>query len=479
MHNDEYEMNYSRYIEPVYGDKRDMIHDDTLMSNDNLLHEYSIPFEERYNFSMYDVYSIDPEGCKDADDAFSIYEENDKLFLVIHIADPTNYIKLNSNLWNDIVNRTTTKYLSNRAPIHMMPHQILEMSSLMTFDKEEYKNTISIIIEIDKNTFEPINKIKLVFGIIKTNKNNAYTYAGTSDCANTNNVLNTGLKIGSALFNLRKEKTKGSALSELSNSYIKYNEYNEYNGYNGPTTYLYTDTYNEKRMKQMIAEFAIFANSYVGEYLKINLNTGIFRTCAANEWLQTVYTNITGEEMLQEIITNGIRADYMSSIEPHDLVGMPEYCHFTSPIRRLSDCVCHYLLKFIYFQNKNSNYTIPFNHEELNRLSFKCVTANKKDKKNQYLDVKFRLLQVMHNIILQNGNTHIEYYITSYSGLFLNIIISKIDNHNIHMSYTLRVRNYLKEINAKQKFGLIINIVNCFTKFDENTIPELDRVILT
>jgi hypothetical protein len=34
-------------------------------------------------------------------------------------------------------------------------------------------------------------------------------------------------------------------------------------------------------MKQMIAEFAIFANSFVGEYLKINLNTGIFRTCNA------------------------------------------------------------------------------------------------------------------------------------------------------------------------------------------------------
>ena len=26
-------------------------------------------------------------------------------------------------------------------------------------------------------------------------------------------------------------------------------------------------------MKQMIAEFAIFANSFVGEYLKINLNS--------------------------------------------------------------------------------------------------------------------------------------------------------------------------------------------------------------
>ena len=89
-----------------------------------------------------------------------------------------------------------------------------------------------------------------------------------------------------------KKKQRVQLLSELSNSYIKYNDNDNY---------LYTDTYNEKLMKQMIAEFAIFANSYVGEYLKINLNTGIFRTCAANEWLQTIYNNISGEEMLQEI----------------------------------------------------------------------------------------------------------------------------------------------------------------------------------
>ena len=120
-------------------------------------------------------------------------------------------------------------------------------------------------------------------------------------------------------------------------------------------------------MKQMIAEFAIFANSFVGEYLKINLNTGIFRTCNASEWLQTVYNEISGEELLQEIITNGIRADYMSNVESHDLVGMPEYCHFTSPIRRLSDCVCHYLLKYIYFKHKN--YNIPFSEQELDQLA--------------------------------------------------------------------------------------------------------------
>ena len=42
-------------------------------------HMYNI--HNRIDMTMYNTYSIDPDGCEDADDAFSIYEEQDKLFL--------------------------------------------------------------------------------------------------------------------------------------------------------------------------------------------------------------------------------------------------------------------------------------------------------------------------------------------------------------------------------------------------------------
>ena len=93
----------------------------------------------------------------------------------------------------------------------------------------------------------------------------------------------------------------------------------------------------------------------------------------------------------------------MANVESHDLVGMPEYCHFTSPIRRLSDCVCHYLLKYIYFKHKHS--TIPFSEQELDQLATICMKTTRFEKKNQYLDIKFRLLQVMANMIFENKKT--------------------------------------------------------------------------
>ena len=469
MNNLLYEQNYTKVVEPLYGNKRNS-DDAELVKNITDPHQYTIPNEERIDMTSYDTFSVDPIGCKDADDAFSIYTNNNNLYLAIHIADPTEYIKLHSKLWIDIVNRTTTKYPSNRPPIHMMPSAVLELSSLQGSIQGNLKKAITVLTEISTETFEPIKEIQLLFTTILVKKENAYSYYDASENIDRVNPFKLGLKISEALKKIRSTKTKGVKLNELSTAYPIYEE---------DTVYLYKDTPNEKLMKQMIAELAIFANSFVGEYLKINLNTGIFRTCSASDWLQTIYSEISGEDLLKEIITNGIRAEYMSTIESHDLVGMPEYCHFTSPIRRLSDCVCHYLLKYIYFKNKDVDINIPFCETKLDELASTCLYVTKKEKKNQYLDIKFRLLQVMHNLILVENKIKIGFYITNYRGAFLNIIICRINDYNVHMSYTLRTHDYKKEINPKNIDFIEIIQVNCFTKFDQNTIPELDRYILS
>lgn len=464
-----FENNYTNFIEPIYGQKRDELHDNLLTNHILDSHPYSIHNDDRVDMTHYEVYSIDPDGCEDADDAFSIYthHDNSKLFLAIHIADPTEYIHLHSDLWQDIVNRTTTKYLSNRKPIHMIPDSILKLSSLK--GDNEHKKAISILSEIDKTHYTPIGDIRLVFSKLRVKTENAFSYKQASENKQIN-AFKIGLKISKALQQIRSTHTKGVKLNELSTAYTVYD--------NNNNAYLYQDTPEEKAMKQMIAEFAIFANSFVGEYLKNTLNTGIFRTCEAKEWLSNTSNNITGEEMIQQIIMNGITADYLSSVKSHDLVGMPEYCHFTSPIRRLADCICHYLLKFIHLRNKTPSMEMPFTEHELETLSIKCLQATKKDKKNQYLDIKFRLLQVMRNIITQQGNVTLEYYITGYSGLFLNVIICKINDFHVHMSYTLRVRDYSKEINSENHYTITCRYVNCFTKYDQGCLPELDNALL-
>lgn len=465
---DNYNNKYSKIIEPLYGEKRDFNEDTTLLQSNILPHIYNI--HERIDMTAYNTYSIDPDGCEDADDAFSIYEEEGKLFLAIHIADPTEYINHTSSLWKDIEKRVVTRYPSNTPPIHMIPKEIMDKSSLMVNEYGEIKLAITIVTEINKDTYEPNGIMKILFTKIKVKKENALSYKNAGENSQINESLKNGLRISKALYRIRSGKTKGTLLNEVSYSFPRYDN---------NTMYLHSDTRNEIEMKQMIAEYAILANTFIGEYLKINFEgAGLYRICNAKDWLNTIYPDITGQELLNEIIVNGIKAEYISTIQPHDLVGAPEYTHFTSPIRRLSDCVCHYLLKYIHLKKNTNNLQVPFSNDQLKKYSDDCLKMTKSTKNIQYKDTKFRLIQTMSNMLLTDKTIDITYYITSYTGMFLNIIINKINEHVVYLSYTLRITNTKNKYILKEEKQITIKEVNCIGKFDEGSIPELDKLFL-
>ena len=467
---------YNRFINPLYGEPRNITADDELLKTNSVPHDYCV--KDRVDMTKYEVYSIDPEGCEDADDAFSIYEEDGRLYLAIHIADPTEYIQLNSPLWKDIESRVVTRYPSNKPPIHLMPNEIMEKASLTVnqYGSIKMDNSIKLALtihtEIDSTHYLPIGQIKLLFTKINVKRENALSYKKAATMSYSNDALYNGLKISQGLKEKRGNETKAVILNDLSTSYVVFNN-------NEPE--LYKDSPTERLMKQMIAEFAIFANSFIGEYLKINFKgSGLYRICPANEWLSTVDDAITGKELLNEIIMNGIKAEYMSTVASHDLVGSPEYIHFTSPIRRLSDCVCHYLLKYIHIQNSvdTSNIEVPFTSHELYNYSNICSTVSKNMKNIQYKDTKFRLIQVMNILTSLHENVTITYYVSSYKNSFFNIIINKIGNHDVYLSYTLRIPDIKKSYILKIPQTIQITKINSPGKFDQGTIPELDHLFL-
>ena len=181
VNNEHYEYMYTKHIEKLYGDRRQELHDEILINSNLLPHIYNINDDDRIDLTGIETYTIDPVGCEDADDAFSIYYEEQKLFLAIHIADPTEYINIKSELWYDIEKRIITKYPSNRPPIHMMPQEIMERSSLMVNKFGSIKNAITILTEIDTTTFLPIGTIQLLFTKVKLKKENSLNYLDASN----------------------------------------------------------------------------------------------------------------------------------------------------------------------------------------------------------------------------------------------------------------------------------------------------------
>ena len=460
-----FEEKYKNHILPKYGKFRNITDDEIMFSKSVLPNKFDKIIDTmRVDLTHLDIISIDPPGCSDADDAFSIYSIEDKLYLAIHIADPTYYIDLESDLWKDILNRAITHYPSNNYPIHMMPNQILEKSSLMT-DNVEFKNAITVTFEINLETFLPTNNIKLEFTKIKVKKENKFTYLEASLNLHSNEIFYLGSLISKSLKNKRSQKTIGTKLSEIDILIPSFDNNN---------IFIKNTDINEKIMKEMIGEFAILTNSFIGFFIKNNMNgLGIYRTCEASSILSSD-TNICAIDILNKIIEEGIKAEYSSNDSVHDLVGINLYCHFTSPIRRVTDCICHFLIKAYY-----TNLDYPWTENELTKISKSCLLKSKKEKSIQYDDNKFRIIQLIDKLLL-NNKVKISFRINSYTGLFLNCIINKIyindKEYNTHLSYTLR-NNKLNIDEFKKDYIIEINNVLPFEKFDGGCIPDLDNFI--
>ena len=461
---------YCNQILPKYGKIRELENDLILLSSNTFAHSYNI--KERLDLTNIECYTIDPEGCTDADDAFSIYYINEKIYLAIHIADPTEYINIKSELWNNIKERVITHYPSNHSPIHMLPDKIIQKSSLIDNDAGNIKNSISIISEICTSTYLPIHNVNIYFTKIKVDKKNNHSYSSACQLfieSEKNTIFNIGFNIAEAMLNFRK--TPGKKINSIPVSTIKYSN-------NIP--YLEKDTMLIFKMKQMIAEFAIFANSFVGHYLKFHLQgTGIFRTCDTNGWINQIDEKSSGCEILRQIVDNGIAASYLSTIKPHDLVGMPEYCHFTSPIRRLTDCVCHYLLKYIHLKNVGKKINIPFTSDELYMIANKCDIVGKRERKISFEDNKFRIMQLLYYICDMSSSCDVTFRYVSYTGLFLNFIITKINTHNVSVSYVLRIKNYPYQYFWEKNPYKTINIKKIFPlyKYDGGKLPEFKQFV--
>jgi exoribonuclease R len=472
--NELFENTYTTNIEVMYGPRRDYLIDNNLIDTNSLPHMHCV--NARVNCTPEKSYSIDPEGCEDADDAFSIYSENGNIILDIHIADPTEYVNPTSTLWSDIVDRTITRYPSNRIPIHMLPYEVMEKSSLMQNKYGDIKKAITVRTYIDENTFCPKGDIQILFSHIRVSRETQLTYSQASRLKYTNKVIATGIKISNALMELRYKNTIGTKLNEVCRSRVIFCD-------DGPC--FHKDSPEEIEIKQMIAEFAIFANSFVGEYLKLHFNgLGIFRTCEATKWLETLDNNMSGDDLINKIITDGIKAEYVSTPNSHDLVGAPSYCHFTSPMRRLSDCVCHYILKYIHLEKNKKITSTPFlepifTDRQLDYFSERSHRISKSMKNVQHKDNKFRIIQTMSKMLQNEPQRPLEisFFFTAYNGLFINIIINKINEHDTYLSYSLR-NTVFEYPNTGSKYKMLITLVNLPNRFDQGTIPELDEIIV-
>lgn len=110
---------------------------------------YSIPereFDVRRDLRSERIFTIDPNGAKDLDDALSIKKKEDGTYEVgVHIADVSYFVKPNMALDRDARKRATSVYLVQRA-VPMLPPSLSE--ELCSLNPHQEKLAFSAIFTI-------------------------------------------------------------------------------------------------------------------------------------------------------------------------------------------------------------------------------------------------------------------------------------------------------------------------------------------
>jgi len=453
----------------------------------------------REDWTSYPTYIIDPSGCQDADDGFSLWEDLSGIHLMVHIADPTAWFTPNASkdaVFQCILRNGTTFYLSEMEPKHMFGKTILDASKL---NADVPRRVISVHSILHPKTYSVISS-NVEFGWIQTTPAQRITYQEASEQIVSNPVISLGVDIANVF---RRQRTATSpesqALAELS---LAFPYVSPANG----KVILSVDPPDVRAVKSMISEFAIHSNQVFAKEIEGGDAGETFRRAilTATSSVETFNPSSitpsstppstlppkpppTPQEVIANIISAGKSAAYTTEKLPHELVNTEAYTHATSPLRRAPDCIVHFLIKCARISLPR-----PFTDFQL-RTWCNDLTKQQKIAKNLgFADTKFRYfqyiaqqLELVSPIPIPTSTSTptplpvIKYKIISYRNGFVNIHIHNINDFQVHITYSLRRKytqfpEYLLPMETPRT--LPITRINIPSKFDEGTLPDLDLI---
>ncbi|MBC8313093.1 MAG: ribonuclease R [Candidatus Cloacimonetes bacterium] len=368
----------------------------------------------RKDFRNLTTFTIDPITAKDFDDAISFEDIATGYRLYVHIADVSEFAKVNSPTLREAFERGTSIYLLQDV-IPMLPQKL--SNDLCSLKPNRDRLTISVIIDYDKN-FKIVHR-NVVPSIIRSDARLSYDQVDKLFEEKNENDIDP--KIGKILLKLRplaKHLTKqryarGGLDFDLPDSEFEFDE-------NGSPINIMRVKTTESHL--LIEECMLEANQFVSELIAQKCNAGIFRiheppdSVKMGEFALLVksynYTlnfsnsdkNMAIKEFLDSIqnenhhrvfdtllLRNLMKAKYSHQNIGHFGLALDSYTHFTSPIRRFPDLVVHHLLKQFVFKWTESRFSINeikmFSQKssEMELVALNAERAIGKLKKNRFM----------------------------------------------------------------------------------------------
>ena len=338
--------------------------------------------DDRATFGNQFIMTIDGAGAKDLDDAVSLRRTKSGWQLSVHIADVSYYVREKTVLDRLVMNRGTSVYFTDKVVL-MLPESLSNGACSLNAGEEKY--TLSAVIDLDESG--KICKTKVVPSVIISKLRGVYS--------EVNAVLD-----GSADAQLRaKYKSAMPTLLKMKELYEILEKKSRSRGYidmNAPEAAVVLDDNGDVcdivRIERgvgerMIEQFMLTANEAVATLLYESEIPCVYRIHEkpAPDKLETLadYLDHLGLDadriaderaessdfaaVLDEAREKGIdvavsrtmlrsmmKAKYSEERMPHFGLGIQNYCHFTSPIRRLSDLATHRIIHRVLIEGKRA-----------------------------------------------------------------------------------------------------------------------------
>ena len=381
---------------------------------------------ERRDMRQVPTLTIDPADAKDFDDALSIQPIGESKWEIgVHIADVTHYVRPDSTIDDEAIERGTSVYLVDRT-IPMLPERLC--NDLCSLRPHEDKLAFSAIFHIDEK-----GKISQEwFGrtVIHSDRRFAYEEAQKVIETGEGDMKEEILTMHNIAQTLRKERFRKGAIA-FSRREAKFHL-----DKNGKPTGVYFKV--QKEANQLIEEFMLLANRRVAEFCAKahgKERTMVFRVHdipnsdkferfrtfilrfghifkssiekgnAAAKELNKLLASIKGKPEENVVSTLAIRsmakAVYTTDNIGHYGLAFPYYTHFTSPIRRYPDMMVHRLLQR-YLDGKRS--ADKDMHESL------CVRCSEREviaAEAERASIKYKMVEFMADKIGEEFDGHI------------------------------------------------------------------------
>ena len=342
-----------------------------------------ISFEGREDLTGEVIFTIDGEGAKDLDDAISLRRlPGGGWRLGVHIADVSYYVRERTPLDRCVMQRGTSIYFTDKV-VPMLPKALSNGACSLNCGEDKY--TVSAYITLDREGY--IKDLKLSPAIIRSRVRGVYS--------EVNRLLS-----GDATHELKKKyKTVLPSLERMVELYEVLLKKSKKRGAidfdaDEAVIMLGTDGHPvavEKRERgiseRIIEQFMLTANEAVASHLSRSGIPCVYRIHEQPpadhfadflSYLESLGFDVRelkkheptpkdlanlldlaekkgmAEAVSYTMLRAMAKAKYSEVKSGHFGLGIEDYCHFTSPIRRLSDLATHRIIRRVLFEGKRA-----------------------------------------------------------------------------------------------------------------------------